>query len=90
MRKMLIGAEQKKIPLLSGVLLSDNDTQPIGLEAFGNQVSAIHAVMVGDAYPVQVPGLSIVQNLIQGESAAGRERGVNVQIEKHRCIFIMP
>jgi hypothetical protein len=79
--EIFIRAEKQKVSLPGGVFLADNHHQPVALHSLGYQLPCGHGVVVGDAYPVQTLFLGLMDNVVQGHIAAGRNATVDVEIK---------
>ena len=81
------GAEEKEIPVGGVIFHADEDPQTIGLKAFLDLPPGQHRMVVGDAHTVQTALAGVLQNLVKGQIAAGRNVAMNVQVEKHAPIL---
>jgi hypothetical protein len=83
-------AENEEIPLPGFILLSDKNPEPIGKRPFRDQFASLFTVMVGDADTVEPSAAGMSQDLINGQPAATRVLRVNVKVNKHPDILILP
>jgi hypothetical protein len=75
------GTEQQKIALGGTVFHAEYDTQPIVLNAFGEKMTNLHGIVIGDADTVQSTRSGSCDGILNHQLAAGRKGCVDMKVE---------